>query len=102
MRKRKEMLRLHYECGWPIRRIAENVGASAGTVHNVLTQITGGLCCDGFTGSTEIRPNSSNSASRLNASSYADNDPSNSLETVQATTKFPIHRPVSATPDRLV
>ena len=38
MRKHKEILRLHNECGWPIRRIAEVAGASAGTVHNVLAQ----------------------------------------------------------------
>ena len=38
MRKHKEILRLHYDCGWSMRLIAEVVGASAGTVHNVLTQ----------------------------------------------------------------
>ena len=38
MRKHKEILRLHNECGWSIRRIAEVAGASTGTVHNVLAQ----------------------------------------------------------------
>lgn len=38
MRKHKQILRLHHENGWPMRRIAEVLDAGAATVHNVLTQ----------------------------------------------------------------
>lgn len=37
-RMHKEIFRLHCECGWPMRRIAEVADASAGRVHNALTQ----------------------------------------------------------------
>ncbi|MDE0308499.1 MAG: hypothetical protein OXI60_01525 [Acidiferrobacterales bacterium] len=38
MRKHKEILRMHHDCGWSMRRISEVVQVSVGTVHNILMQ----------------------------------------------------------------
>ncbi len=38
MKKHKEILRLHHECGCSMRQIAGVLQVSVGTVHNVLTQ----------------------------------------------------------------